>query len=1300
MGNWYVDPLRKNGITVRKILESGTFFLTLDCLDEKKEAMIVKAYESDVAIENNKLANSFQIYNDIINSNSNLEFSGISIYKRVIIKQNLAFLCRRKHQFTLAQRMEEYPPLESIEKLWITYRLVNLVQSLHECNLVHGAINPDNVFVNWDLEVNIGDMAPFKPSQIKSTRPDLFHHFFATMSRSSCYLAPEQLLLPEKTTTDNVFFGIGTFPMDYFAVGLVIYYLYTGEHLFTFSQLIQFSTGIYQIDDKINNLPIEIRGIVQKLLKLDPNQRVMKDENFPSYFPKTFPQIEAQFSEFFSSKMELEHLIKLIPIFQMIIENSSSDVRLIFINVFTSFLNASKMVQEKVVFSSFICDYILPLSDSVKLGRVLPIFSALLSIQSNILKSNALSCIVKLVKSLDEIPTEFTSIFDAYLIPMIIKSSNGASTQYRCALAYICPHLAVEIERLQPESAAHAMEMVNFIITEKKDIVIGAFVTAMRELSQSKSTINSKNDIEDVLEKMKDLTQPKSSDSLNIMDKESETSIPSFELTDEENLPINSSSSLMLRSASNSTLTDILNDQTSPSSKIVNHREDPLILPEMIPNEQKEPKSDDEENTEQVLQNSNEEFDNKAEENKDNEFHSQLNPVLTENVSQDNNQEIKVETSNIDQNNNEDKGQIEVPKEVDSNTDQDKMENSNEKEGQVEKQNNEVVHEEKDLIEEQNKEFENEKKNLNEEENNEEYHKTLNPYEDLPSLLRISPDQNMTVFEGEKNVDFDNILNENYISQPNKKEEARRRRAELIQQKIAHQASEILSIIPSSQSSKNFANETNHCNFNTFEHFTTVLLSCLNSNCTQFKVSILNIFKTFFENSLVNERYYFRKLYKSITPLLLGLFGDENSESIIEGYLEFILWFTKHNLVSKHHVPELILRISKYRRSESPTFRYYSEKIVSYLPKEFDTENDTTFVYNILFQRIKGRGIVSTNSKSKRHRRLRRLHIKNAPLLIKGGISISPKFLTSKRVSRSPITYIAPHFLDKIRAVASDASGALYRISSSNHIQMLPNKLNPIIAMTEMRNTPYTFLVDNTNKIGFIDWKNNRIFGSKTFLDAKPVKLLTKQGSLVYSLLDNGTLSLFDCRTMKPVKSITFDKNLTPSALASWHHCVSLGVGFQEGMVDIIDPRMMLIVKSVITEPVLTLAPCQRNCCNFVVGSPNKIDVYDALLGKSELSILLDSSHVISYDGNVVVTGPNDVYYVDCENFENSCILSDLHKTQNLGIGVLKKVEVKRDLSGLGSLHKHSSAITYVNHSRELFISGDVDGFLNFWQLS
>ena len=141
-------------------------------------------------------------------------------------------------------------------------------------------------------------------------------------------------------------------------------------------------------------------------------------------------------------------------------------------------------------------------------------------------------------------------------------------------------------------------------------------------------------------------------------------------------------------------------------------------------------------------------------------------------------------------------------------------------------------------------------------------------------------------------------------------------------------------------------------------------------------------------------------------------------------------------------------------------------------------------------------------------------------------------------------------------------------------------------------------------------------------------------------------------------------------------------------------------ISSILTDSVKSISPCFRNYCNFVVSSNESVEVFDAFLGCSELSLGIQGASASPYDGNVILTSDSGVFYLDCEHFENSAALSDFGVVQNLGIGDREEIDVERDLYGRASLHKHTEKISAVDHSKELFMTGDVCGMLNFWTLS
>ena len=127
MGSWFTGFLKKSGLTAKGTIESGTFLLTLDCVDEDGYPVIVKAYEYTSPLEDLPIVEKCKVYFDQL-AKSDIISKGIVPFSKVQVSGNYAFLVRDKLEFTLSQRMDEYPPLEDIEKQlsgWLNYTSKN-----------------------------------------------------------------------------------------------------------------------------------------------------------------------------------------------------------------------------------------------------------------------------------------------------------------------------------------------------------------------------------------------------------------------------------------------------------------------------------------------------------------------------------------------------------------------------------------------------------------------------------------------------------------------------------------------------------------------------------------------------------------------------------------------------------------------------------------------------------------------------------------------------------------------------------------------------------------------------------------------------------------------------------------------------------------------------------------------------------------------------------------------------------------------------------------------------------------------
>ncbi|OHT04277.1 CAMK family protein kinase [Tritrichomonas foetus] len=480
MGNWYYDTLYRMNITIRSQLESGTFFLTFDCVNKYGEELIVKAYEYNAPLDQLNLIHNTCLY--LTNLNESLDSTqGIVNYLHFSIFGNRAFLIRPKYQFTLRQRMDEYPPLKKIEKLWISYNIIESIKSLHELEMTHGSIHPDNIFTSWNMQLFLGDISStFKPSHIRFDRVDLFHHYFSSCYIYGCYLAPEQIM--DSDSQNEILFGHYSYSMDLFSIGCVIYYLYTNSNLFSFSTLYLYKRGELDITEKLLSLPENIREFTTKLLSLNNETRMEALNNLKIYFPNNFAQISSQFSAFFTSDSGISHFVALIPVFEEICENSDPKIRLLFSNIFSYFLIKSNEIQAMCKFVHFFADFVAPLSSNVKISRILPYFCALFTSPSSSLKRAAISAIIVLFQSINSIPKGYESIIVEYLLPTIHRTSNAANKTYRCALAEIFPVLFSEILRVSSTDVSD--NTLTFLVTERDEDVLLSFASCLKNMKK------------------------------------------------------------------------------------------------------------------------------------------------------------------------------------------------------------------------------------------------------------------------------------------------------------------------------------------------------------------------------------------------------------------------------------------------------------------------------------------------------------------------------------------------------------------------------------------------------------------------------------------------------------------------------------------------------------------------------------------------------------------------------------------------------------------------------------------------
>lgn len=158
-----------------------------------------------------------------------------------------------------------------IEKLWLTFQLLNAVSQLHSKAVTHGDIKPENVVLtsyNWLFltdfitldnvyEVGGGEndkrFMNYKPTYVQEDVWNMYNRFFGEFDNNKrCYIAPERCLsnaeFNQKTTGD---FMVQP-SMDVFSVGCVIAEIFLdGKPLFDLARHQLYRKGEFNPKDML-----------------------------------------------------------------------------------------------------------------------------------------------------------------------------------------------------------------------------------------------------------------------------------------------------------------------------------------------------------------------------------------------------------------------------------------------------------------------------------------------------------------------------------------------------------------------------------------------------------------------------------------------------------------------------------------------------------------------------------------------------------------------------------------------------------------------------------------------------------------------------------------------------------------------------------------------------------------------------------------------------------------------------------------------------------------------------------------
>jgi phosphoinositide-3-kinase regulatory subunit 4 len=436
-----------------KVLNNGIMYKTVLIIRDKAPLVtkiFVKKYydESDNNIFKNKKQELISIHKKIFSEKIPPNIAPIIGLEDINL---CGMIFRQYYEYSLKERIYINPYLTDIEKIWITFQLLNIVNNLHELGIAHGDLNPENILLTSNLSVYISDIASYKPYEIVSDDIASYTYFFGSNDNTSLkgfYLAPERLLEKgkapsgeRKTSNDEQ-----KRKFDVFSLGVIIAELFLEKNLFTFSSMLNYKKGLPEdINENLKKIKIdELRDLITLMIKVNPYERISILDAFTFFLIKICP---------ITMKGFLIH-------FNMITNNTifwKPDLTIGFIYRFWNPI-------WKMIFGVS--------SEPIKLNRKLNLEIVNQLIVNNPLNRNQTKSILKLEENGSFIYAKNKFILDVFTGELIVdKNENFEAKFNRDCILIIINYLVKNMKNVKYETSnLAAMEMVKNLSSKLPDI--------------------------------------------------------------------------------------------------------------------------------------------------------------------------------------------------------------------------------------------------------------------------------------------------------------------------------------------------------------------------------------------------------------------------------------------------------------------------------------------------------------------------------------------------------------------------------------------------------------------------------------------------------------------------------------------------------------------------------------------------------------------------------------------------------------------------------------------------------------
>ena len=274
-----------------QVLNNGMMYKTI-LIKKNKAPLVVKIFVKKNYDEND-LKNFLVEKKKLISIHKKIFSEKIPPNVSPIINIEDSDLCgmifRQYFEYSLKERMYLNPYLTEIEKIWITFQLLQNMKNLKNLSVVHGDLNPENILLTSNLSIYISDFASFKPTIINIDDIASYTYYFGSNDNTNLkgfYLAPERIV---EKGNNNITTGEKTFAMDVFSLGVIIAELFIEKNIFTFPLMVNYKKGnkkLFDIEEYLKKIKNKkIKDLIYKMIKINPEERISIEEAL-NYFCK------------------------------------------------------------------------------------------------------------------------------------------------------------------------------------------------------------------------------------------------------------------------------------------------------------------------------------------------------------------------------------------------------------------------------------------------------------------------------------------------------------------------------------------------------------------------------------------------------------------------------------------------------------------------------------------------------------------------------------------------------------------------------------------------------------------------------------------------------------------------------------------------------------------------------------------------------------------------------------------------------------------------------------------------------